>query len=273
MKKVFNYLDYRRYIKDFYEENKDAGLSYRSFAKKAGFNSQVTLMYVIEGKRNLSPASVEKTIKALGLKKKEAEYFRALVSYDQAKTIKKKAEILEDLISNRRTSKIFTMEKDKYEFYSKWYHSVVRELVNIYEVNSSKKVSKLVKPPISESMAKNSLKLLESLGYIVKKADGYYKQTKKLIQTGVVRDSTIINFQMGMLEKGLESLKKISKEKDKMSSSTTLSISKENFELFKYKIRELRKEFMNIASLDKNPEVVYQLSIVLFPLSKEKKGK
>jgi ribosome biogenesis protein Nip4 len=54
-----------------------------------------------------------------------------------------------------------------------------------------------------------------------------------------------------------------------MSASTTFCISKQTFELFKKRTREFRKELLEIARLDDNPEMAYQYTFNLFPLSKE----
>jgi uncharacterized protein (TIGR02147 family) len=55
---------------------------------------------------------------------------------------------------------------------------------------------------------------------------------------------------------------------DRMSASTTFSISKTTFELFKMKTREFRKELLEIARLDDEPDRAYQFTFNLFPVSK-----
>ena len=53
----------------------------------------------------------------------------------------------------------------------------------------------------------------------------------------------------------------------RMSASTTFSISKETFELFKMKTREFRKELLELARLDEKPGQVFQYTFNLFPVS------
>ena len=74
MKKLFSYTDYRKFLKDFYEEKKASdGYTYRDFSKKAGMNSSSWLMHLIKGTKNLSEKTIEIVGDVLKLKKKERE--------------------------------------------------------------------------------------------------------------------------------------------------------------------------------------------------------
>lgn len=50
---VFEYLDYRAFLRDYYAERKQSrGLSFRSFSKRAGLGSPNYLKLVMEGARS-----------------------------------------------------------------------------------------------------------------------------------------------------------------------------------------------------------------------------
>ena len=85
MKSVLSYIDYRRYLRDFYEEKKHTThfFSTRYFAQKAGLSSPSFLREVITGKKNLGKQSVDKFIRALELTGKEARFFKYLVFFNQ----------------------------------------------------------------------------------------------------------------------------------------------------------------------------------------------
>jgi hypothetical protein len=74
MKSIYKYIDYRKYLKDFYDESKAAKhyFSYRFFAQRAGLKAPILLKLVIDGKRNLSRKAIDKFITGMGLKEKEA---------------------------------------------------------------------------------------------------------------------------------------------------------------------------------------------------------
>ncbi|HND31034.1 MAG TPA: TIGR02147 family protein, partial [Myxococcota bacterium] len=85
---IYRYLDYRKFLADWFREKKEANplFSHRAFARKAGQASPSLLLHVIEGKRNLTPITLEAFVKALGLKSEEVEFFTTLVNLDQAET-------------------------------------------------------------------------------------------------------------------------------------------------------------------------------------------
>lgn len=62
----YEYLDYRKYIMDYYIERKSSiGFTWRAFAQKAKFSSPVYLKQVADGKCNLSSAAAERVAKAM----------------------------------------------------------------------------------------------------------------------------------------------------------------------------------------------------------------
>ena len=86
MKPITEYKDYHSLIKDFYEDQKRTSyFSWREFAKLAGFSSPTYLRLVSEGKSKLSRVSMNRMISAMGLAGFEANYFRALVNFCNAK--------------------------------------------------------------------------------------------------------------------------------------------------------------------------------------------
>ena len=130
---LFEYDNYRAYLKDlykFYKETKPH-FSYRYFSQKAGFRSPNFLQLVIEGKRNLSPESIEKFTNALRLGKKEAEFFRVLVYLNQARTVSEKKMYAEQLMQFRPFRYIHPLRQDQYRYYTEGHNIAIRELTTI----------------------------------------------------------------------------------------------------------------------------------------------
>ena len=82
---VFSYLDFREYLRDVFQENKEKNrfFTHRYFAKLAGLGSYSYLRMVIKGERNLTTNSVNKIVRALKLNKKESAYFENLAYFNQ----------------------------------------------------------------------------------------------------------------------------------------------------------------------------------------------
>ncbi len=67
---VFSYEDYRTYLRDVYADRKRRGLSHRGLARRAGLSSPSFLKAVMDGQKNLSPATAKRLAIAIGLKRR-----------------------------------------------------------------------------------------------------------------------------------------------------------------------------------------------------------
>jgi uncharacterized protein (TIGR02147 family) len=269
---IFEYQDYRTYLKDYYfdQKSKKKYFSYRYFSKKAGINASAFLYYAIEGKRNLTKQTIEKISNAIGHEKQEKDYFENLVFFNQAKRISEKTKYYSKIVECREHLDIITIDKDRYDFYRKWYNSIIRELVTMLDFKGDYALlGSYVTPPISAKQAKESLALLERLGFLERDSNGLFHQTDVLIKTKPeAHDAFIIErFQTEMLEMAIKGFDNIPRN-DRMNASTTFSISEATFELFKLKTREFRKDLLELAKLDNEPSLVFQFTFNLFPMSR-----
>jgi uncharacterized protein (TIGR02147 family) len=275
MVNVFEYQNYREYLRAYYNEQKATKLSfsYRSFSKKANINTSSFLFHVIQGKKNLTKNTIVKISNAIGHQKEESEYFENLVFFNQAESITEKTYYYSRLIEVRRPLAIENVDKDRYEYYSKWYHSVIREVVTFFDFqNDFQALGKFLIPPVTEREARDSIHLLERLGFIELDKDGLYHQTSNLIATkpGFPDSFIIQKFQLEMLSVAMKAYDEISLQ-ERISTATTFSISEKTFELLKLRTREFQREIMEIAKIDNDQNRAYQISVNLFPVSKSKR--
>lgn len=269
---IFQYQNYRTYLRDYYQQQKKAFryFSYRYFSNKAGINASAFLYYVIENRRNLTKSSILKISSAIGHSREEAEYFENLVFFNQGKTIQEKTLYYTKIIEAHRPFDMQTINKDQFEFYAQWYHSVLRELVTLVDFqNDYKKLASMIFPPINEKQARKSIALLNKLGLIERDDDGCYQQTNRIIGVSPKgADGCIIEkFQQEMLALAVQSYDRFPRT-ERLGAATTFCISRPAFELFIVKSREFRKELLEIARLDDNPDHIIQLSMNLFPLAR-----
>jgi len=272
MPNLFEYQNYRVFLRDYYNEQKaqKRNFSYRMFSAKASISAPSFLFYVIEGKRNLTKSTVIKISIALGLNREETEYFECLVFFNQASSIAEKTHFYSRLVEIRKPLDIGKVEKDRYEYYSAWYHSVIREVVTFFHFNDDfTRLGAFLTPAVNSVDAKKSVRLLERLGFIERDDDGLYHQTENLIHARpVIGDTfTIEKFQSEMLQVALKAYN-FASVKSRMSTSTTFSVSRESIELFKMRLRELQNQLMEIARIDEKPDAAYQLTVNLFPVSR-----
>jgi uncharacterized protein (TIGR02147 family) len=271
---VFEYDNYRAYLRDlygFYKKTKPH-FSYRYFSQKAGFRSPNFLKLVIEGKRNLSPESIERFTSALKLNKKETEFFRILVHLNQARTIGEKKLYAEKLMQFRSFRYIHPLRQDQYRYYAEWYNIPIRELTILPEFSEDPGwIARSLLPPISPQQAQKALNLLLQLGLLERDESGRLVQADAFISTGdEVTSTSVANYHREMIQKGSEALDRFPGPVRDISS-VTMALSESSFQEIKSLIQRFRKELLAIADQDQRPEGVYQINFQLFPLAKRAK--
>ena len=265
---VFDYFDYRKYLKDYYETRKKENFffSYRYVGNKVDLDPGY-LVKVLQGKHHIAQKTISKVVKLCGLNEKEAEYFENLVYFGKAKTEKQIKLYFEKLLS-LKGAKSKKTEPHQYEYYQKWYYSAIRSLIGCVGFRGNyKELAEKLSPKISVKEAKSAIKLLKDLKFIKKKVDGSYALTDSLITTGDEwRSIAIRQFQRETIHLAEESLNRHPKEVRDIST-VTMGINLEDLE----EIRELAKEFrssvMKFAEKSRDPDSVFQLNIQLIPLT------
>ncbi len=271
---IFEYADYRKFIKDFQlaKSKLNSAFSYRYFAQKAGINSSSFYTQVVKGNRNLTKQTIYKTCIALNLNDQEAEYFENLVFFNQAKTIKEKNYFFEKLIEKQKLRNVKRIKEEQYEYFSSWYHVIIREAVTFIDFNEDyKKLANFLNPPITEKQAKESVALLLKLGFL-EKVDGRYIQTEPLIASDSATEFKIhqvMNYQIQMLKMSIEAFDRW-KSGQRLTSATTFSVSEKTYARFVEILRDSRSQMMKLAMADDNPEQVYMLSVNLIPMTNKK---
>lgn len=270
MKKIFDYLNYRELLNDYYQQKKKSeGYTYRDFSRQAGMNSSSWLLHLIKGKKNLTRDTCARIAKVLRLKKKEREYFNLIVQFTQASTGDAKDLYYKKILELKKQLKIIMITDEHYKYYTKWYHPVVRSLVS--RVNFRDNYALLAKkllPSIKPNEAQKSVALLEKLGFIKRDELGSWVQTNPVISTDdEVASLHVLNYhkQVSRLAEG--ALDRAGKD-DRDISALTLRINRADFALIKSKIQQFRKEIIAIVKNSTNDDRVYQLNFQFFPVSR-----
>ncbi|MGA2507346.1 MAG: TIGR02147 family protein [Chitinispirillaceae bacterium] len=269
MKSVFEYLDYRDFLKDFYEEKKNERtfFSYRLFGTKVGMDASYLAKVLIKH-RHVSNNSIGKIALFCGLNEREEEYFEALVHFVKAKSHKESKVLFERLLSLKSVS-AKTLVEHQYVFYQKWYNSAIRSILEFYEFRGNyRALAEQLSPKISVKEAKESIGLLEKLQLIKRDETGRYRMTDSAITTGPQWHSLAIQaFQEETIRLSLESLSRHPK-KHRDVSTITMNINGQNFQEIRERIKDFRSTVINYANEQSSPDRVVQLNIQMFPLSK-----
>jgi uncharacterized protein (TIGR02147 family) len=277
MKSVFEYTNYRLYLKDFYEEKKTtSGFTYRDFSEMTGMNSTSWLLHLIKGTKNLSANTARRISKALKLGSRESEHFRLMVDFTQAKSSEVKDQAFQAMLTLKRKLNIAQIGDEHYEYYTKWYHPVVRSLVTKIDFAQGRKepdyglLARSLMPTISIEDAKKSVRLLEKLGFISRGEDGRYVQSQVAISTGdEVASLNVINYHK-QVSRLAETAHDRAPREERDISALTLGLGEAEFSAIKARIQTFRKEIMDMALASKQADRVYQLNFQFFPVGRGK---
>jgi len=267
---LFKYTDYRAYLKDKYLEQKATSkhFSFRYFAKVTGFGSIGYLRMVMDGERNLSPTAISKFTRAFKHNKKEAAYFEALVLFNQAKSDADRDEYLERLQALKPQVKLTELEKESYEYFTKYHYAALLEMVSLEQFQSDPEwIATRFFPPIRIEEAEAALKTLEKLG-LIKNEDGRWKRKRAtLVTPDEVAGLEIYNYHNQMMSLAKNALVRTPSSLRDMSAMT-FPLPLSALPKIKKKLMELKREILDCVVKEKQPmDEVYQINLQLFPLS------
>jgi uncharacterized protein (TIGR02147 family) len=268
---IFEYQDYRQFLRDFYaaQKAKSRAFSHRAFSKRAGLSSSNYLGLVMKGARDLSSEMAPRFAKACGLAKREADFFCDLVAYGQAKTAAEKQRWHERLARFRKFRDAHRLVGEQTAYHANWYMPAVRELVMLAAFEESPRwIAAALEPAISERQASEALEILQKLGLLVRDGRGKLRQAQALVTTGPgpLGHQTVL-YHHGMLDLAKRALDRLPREQRDISS-LTLCVAESTLPLVKERIRELRRELLQLAELEPSPERVLQINFQVFPLSR-----
>jgi uncharacterized protein (TIGR02147 family) len=271
---VFDYTDFRKFLKDYYTEQKKAFgcFSYKYFASRAGFANKGFVYNLVNGDKRLSKTHVFKLCAAMKLDKSEFDYFDCMVAFNQAESTAERTYFFKQMEAinapARKRTKAQLVRKDQFEFYSKWHHGVVRSLVDMDEkANDPKWIAQRVMPPISVWDARHSLRLLKRLGMIKRAPDGSYTVKTPVISTGHdVRNVALYAFYLQHLQLAAEALQKLPREKRNFNG-ITMGISQKTYARVCSELQSFMEKMMTIAEEDEHADSVYQLNFQCYPMT------
>ena len=271
-KHIFEYNDYRQYLSDYYVHKKsnNPNYSHRVFAKQAGISSPSYLLMIINGERNLSQKTIPKYIDGLKLSPKEAKFFELMVLFSQTEDLEMKSKYFAEIISIKSTlAKVHNLEKEKFDFLSKWYVVAIYVLTDTRNFSPNPNwISKRLGSRITPTQATEALQTLLRLEMIEADSERGYKQKMSgaLSVWDETRSMAVYEYHQSMNRLASDALRH-NPPSTREVNSATISIPRDKLSEIQEKIRAFRKEINQIASAYTNPDDVYQMNIQLFALT------
>ncbi|MBN1760580.1 MAG: TIGR02147 family protein [Chitinispirillaceae bacterium] len=270
MQRIEFYDDFKLYLEDYYIEQKKRfpHFSYRYFCNKAGLKSPSHFREIISGSRKLTSKMLDAFIKGMDLTDTDARYFAALVGFNQSNNATEKQQLLMQIRGLKRKVKQALVSTDQYEYYSKWYNVIIRELACQFNWHDDYAVlAKTIIPPIRKSEARKSIEFLLNARFLEKHPDGRYYQCEPAVTSGSEVSSLGIRaYNRFMAERAQKAIDEFpTTERD--IQTVTVGISRDSYRMIKQEMQEFISRVVRIVDDDKNADQVYNVNVHLFPMS------
>ncbi len=265
---IFQYDNYRSFLKDYFHEikAKRRAFSHRYFAQKAGLSSPTFVYQVMKGERNLTAKSMGKIVQGLGISGKELKYFTNLVNYNQSKSVEEQEMYRTSLQKLRESTKFYKANRKQLTYFSNTHLQVIRELAAYSDWdNDYKRLGKLVHPSISPSEAKKAVDTLVELKLLKTTKNGF-SMTQEMVTSEGVSPMFQKELRRDLLLKGVSSVDEFTPQ-ERHASFGIVSMSDSCYHEISTMYDEFRREVFAKLSEDKDREKVYNMSLLLFPLS------
>lgn len=279
MPELHNYMDYRKYLEDFYQFKRHQTrhqlrpYSYAVFAAAANIKSPNYLKMIIQGKRNLSEEMILKFARALSLNKQQTQEFRLLVLFNQATDPTERNMILKNLSEYRVDHKLKTGEIDRksFEKLPSWVAWVLYAMLDQKGVSfKTEDLRRLLRGKVKPDEIQSAMKSLVEAGEVAMDEAGKPYKTRTLIESPEdIPVALIRKLQAQLMLLGLESLYEDAPT-EREFGTLTLALTREEFEDLRFRLRQLRKQIHKDTSMKRMSEPgerVYQLNLQLFPVT------
>ena len=264
---IFQFTNFRKYLDEYQAARVQTDPDFTRAGACALLGLPKTRSYyndIIKGKK-LSSRMIPKFVEVLGLNKKEAKYFEAMVNMDQAKTATERNAFFEELLKQHPDSHRI-LNEDAYEYYNHWYNSVLFTALEVVDVSDDlEPIQKLISPKVSVGTLKRSLELLERLGFVRKNENGFWKSCRDSVSSGTYNNSDLVRqYQLQCFELSKQALLAGDESSSDMATFT-FSVSDDAFKAIAKEIQGLKAKVRKIIMLDKKKATgVHQLNVHLF---------
>lgn len=273
---IFDYSDYRKFLREFYEVEKslDPTFSYRVFATAVNMDASL-LLKILQGKRHVSPKCVESFIEFFRFKEGKAEYFREMVAYGKAKSDEQVRHHFEAL-QKMRPLACRELDEARYRYFQQWFYPMIRSALDVFDYRGPQDAASLgdsCVPKLTATQVQGAVDALLQLGLAQKRKDGRIVPTEAHIKTKERWFSASISeYQQNIADLARRSIAETPRE-ERDISTLTMALDSTQIQKIRDILAETRKSIVKVVNdmPSKICDSVYQLNFQLFPMMKKEK--
>lgn len=267
---IFTFVSYTRWLSEAFEalQGQDEAVTHRSFSELCGYKSSGAMSLIMSGKRRLSRRAALRIADALGLTVPEREHLLLMLRLEQASDFNERSQVLKKMAAARRFCEEWNDTLRAYDFYSRWYLPVVRELVSLPGFQEDPVwIQERVHGKLSRREAREAIDELLRCGYLERDGQGRLVHTSPIISTASeLRSDVLKQHQREMMQLASEALDSQPRDVRDMRVMT-VAISHGQAQRVKARLVQLQKELLEIVAEEEPVEGVYQLNVQWFSLT------
>ncbi len=270
MKSIFEYGDFRSFLRDFHGSRQmgHARFSWRAIAQRANLGNPNFLRQVMLGEKNLSEKTIEAVGRAVGLLGPELEYWIHLVRFCQASEGVQKKHCRLELSQMRGSVCPVEISSGFSEYYGHWFIPAVRELITLFDFKDDYALlARSLKPSIREDEARLAVRVLRRYRFIERNSEGRWVQTHRALRSGSPRHrKSLVKYHCDMLEKAAHALETWKKDR-RYVVGMTLGVSRTCFRMILAEAEKFKNRVALLVQNDSQSDTVMQIALQVFPVA------
>ncbi len=267
---LFEYTDYRAFLKDRLEElkNGDGRYSYRFLANRLGLSSKSHLKMVVDGSRHLSEPLASKLADLLCLNARETDFFMELVRFAKARNDRQKREILARLRRKSRFLDVHRVELERLDYLNDDLTLTLREMAALKDFSEDPQwIASRYRGRAGKKKIEQALERLLEMGLLARNETGKLEAVHAHQDvSGDIANVALRSFYKRMFQKASASLE-ISRE-ERHLGGYTMTLSQDAYVQVTEILQDAVTKIRRVVDEDDAPENVYQMVFALFPLTR-----
>ena len=261
--KIYDYFDYRDFLKDYLTFEKSRKVSQRKFAEMVGVSAAYFTM-ILNRKRNLDPKHVEKLGDLMGLNISERSYLRNLIIICDSEDKDERSLAFKALSKFRSYRSENSADVVTHRFLDNWYYVAIRELSFLPEfVEDPIWIQERFLPKLKQREIERGLEFLKKHGLLADKTQEALDCSENIYKL------SLGNFHREMLGMAADSIEKVKRE-ERSILGFTKAMSKKNFTKASEILQKAVSELEKLEEAEVGSEL-YHFYLLGFPLTKKDK--
>ncbi len=266
---IFAYQDHRAFLSDTFRaaKLKSKRISHRWVAMRAGFASSGFFSRILSGQVKMGPRTVSGLLRLMELKGLEADYFKAMVDYNQSNDLAMKQNALHSM-HRCRSGGGTHLQPDQSEFWSDYKYAMIRDALWVEPFDGNAEAfGKRFSPPLLAAEVKHVIEKLLHWGLTEVDDAGLVRRSDvRSLTSGLKsREEAIAAYQHSYLELAHFALD-TTPESERNFSTLSFSIPSSRWPEIEIEIRRFRRALRSLAEDCLKEDRLMQMNVQVFPV-------